>query len=111
LQQAQDIGTEDPEQHYITRELHAKLGVDLDYLRRRSLGYDLMIVGHTVMLMIGLGKRVPVPTPSTAPATMVAAQRPPGRPAADMPLRAVGNSAVTETAVVEPFARNRPRSS
>ena len=59
LQQAPAVGAEDPEQHYITYELHAKLGFDLDYLRRRSLRYDLTIVLRTVLLVTGLGKRIP----------------------------------------------------
>jgi lipopolysaccharide/colanic/teichoic acid biosynthesis glycosyltransferase len=60
---AHNNGAEDPEQHYVTRELHAKLGFDLDYLRRRSLGYDLRLVLRTVALLTGLGRRVPAPVP------------------------------------------------
>jgi lipopolysaccharide/colanic/teichoic acid biosynthesis glycosyltransferase len=64
LQQAPVSGAEDPEHHYITYELPAKLGIDLEYLRRRSLGYDLTLVFRTVLLVTGLGKRVPAPAPS-----------------------------------------------
>ncbi len=56
MQQAPASDAEDPEQHYITHELHAKLGFDLDYLRRRSLGYDLTLVLRTVLLLVGLNK-------------------------------------------------------
>jgi lipopolysaccharide/colanic/teichoic acid biosynthesis glycosyltransferase len=71
MQQAPVSGTEDPEQHYITCELHAKLGFDLDYLRRRSLRCDLTIVLRTVLLVTGLGKRVPASAPSEDAATII----------------------------------------
>jgi lipopolysaccharide/colanic/teichoic acid biosynthesis glycosyltransferase len=51
----------DPEQHYATCELHAKLAIDLDYLRRRSLRFDLLILVRTVLLLTRLGK--PMATP------------------------------------------------
>ncbi len=73
IHQAPADRTEDPEQRYVTHELHAKLESDLDYLRRRSLGYDLTIVLRTAALMVGLGKNLPVPAqsqglPTIAPA-------------------------------------------
>jgi lipopolysaccharide/colanic/teichoic acid biosynthesis glycosyltransferase len=71
MQQAPVSSAEDPEQHYITYELHAKLGFDLDYLRRRSLRCDLTIVLRTVLLVTGLGKRVPASAPSDDAATIV----------------------------------------
>jgi lipopolysaccharide/colanic/teichoic acid biosynthesis glycosyltransferase len=112
MQQEPGVGTEDPEQHYITRELHAKLGFDLDYLRRRSFGYDLTIVLHTVMLVIGLGKRIPVPVPPEAAPTMVAAARAPGQSSDDTPPRRMaGDPVTTRAAVVESLSRNRPRPS
>ena len=62
VQGAADDGS-DPEQHYLTRELHPKLAVDLDYLRRRSLRFDLEILVRTVLLMAKLGKPIAVPQP------------------------------------------------
>ncbi len=107
LQQASAAVDEDPEQHYITHELHAKLGLDLDYLRRRSLRYDVTIVLHTVLLVIGLGKRIPAPAPSAAPTAVVAALRAPGQSGDDMPPARV----TTEAAVTESHGQYRPRSS
>lgn len=67
MQQAPPAASEDPEQHYVAHELHAKLGFDLDYLRRRSLGYDLRLVLRTAALLTGLGQRVPpVPVPGSS---------------------------------------------
>ena len=37
VQQAHGARRRDPEQHYVNYELHPKLAIDLDYLRRRSL--------------------------------------------------------------------------
>ena len=51
----------DPEQHYANCELHAKLAIDLDYLRRRSLRFDLLILVRTVLLLTKLGKPMPAP--------------------------------------------------
>ena len=42
VQQATVLDGEDPERHYATYELHPKLAIDLDYLRRRSFGHDLV---------------------------------------------------------------------
>jgi lipopolysaccharide/colanic/teichoic acid biosynthesis glycosyltransferase len=67
MQQAAPASDEDPEQHYVSCELHAKLGFDLDYLRRRGLGYDLRLVLRTVALLTGLGQRVHGPVPSQDP--------------------------------------------
>jgi lipopolysaccharide/colanic/teichoic acid biosynthesis glycosyltransferase len=50
----------DPEQRYVTCELHPKLAIDLDYLRRRSLRFDLTILGRTMLLVTRLGKRLPL---------------------------------------------------
>lgn len=46
-------GVADPERHYIEHQLHPKLALDLDYLRRRSLLLDLSILGGTVALLAG----------------------------------------------------------
>jgi lipopolysaccharide/colanic/teichoic acid biosynthesis glycosyltransferase/O-antigen/teichoic acid export membrane protein len=54
LQQAPTLGVEDPEKYYITYELHAKLNLDLDYLRNRSLRYDLTILLHTILVVTKL---------------------------------------------------------
>ena len=79
VQQATVLDGVDPEQHYATCELHAKLAIDLDYLRRRSLRFDLLIVVRTVLLLTKLAKPMAapeeaeelaftrVPAPGTAP--------------------------------------------
>jgi lipopolysaccharide/colanic/teichoic acid biosynthesis glycosyltransferase len=47
----------DPEAHYVRSELHPKLAVDLDYLRRRCLRTDLGILLHTVALLCHQARR------------------------------------------------------
>ena len=64
MQQAPASGAEDPEQRYMTYELHAKLGFDLDYLKHRGLRYDLAIVLRTAALITKLDKRLPMTLPS-----------------------------------------------
>ena len=49
----------DSESHYANRELHPKLAIDLDYLRRRSVRSDLAIVLRTAWLLTGRGRRLP----------------------------------------------------
>jgi lipopolysaccharide/colanic/teichoic acid biosynthesis glycosyltransferase/O-antigen/teichoic acid export membrane protein len=61
VQQATVLDGEDPEQHYVTCELHPKLAIDLDYVRRRSLRFDLEILIRTVLLLTKLGKPVAAP--------------------------------------------------
>jgi lipopolysaccharide/colanic/teichoic acid biosynthesis glycosyltransferase len=61
VQQATVLNGVDPEQHYATCELHAKLAIDLDYLRRRSLHFDLLILVRTVLLLTRLGKPMAAP--------------------------------------------------
>ena len=61
VQQATVLDGKDPEQHYITRELHPKLAIDLDYVRRRCLRFDLVILIRTVLLMTKLGKPIAAP--------------------------------------------------
>lgn len=110
MQQAPLADTVDPEQHYITYELHTKLGFDLDYLRRRSLRYDLTIVLRTVMVMTGLGRHVPAPAPSLDEPTIVTAAPALGQPDDD----AVPESLIRgsrEAAVTEPIGRHRRPSS
>jgi len=41
----------DPEQHYVAHELHEKLAIDLEYLRRRSLRYDLLMLVRTAGML------------------------------------------------------------
>jgi lipopolysaccharide/colanic/teichoic acid biosynthesis glycosyltransferase len=100
MQQAPVSGAEDPEQHYITCELPAKLGFDLDYLRRRSLWYDITIVLRTVLLVTGLGsKRVPAPAPSTDAPAIVTAPRVRGRSGDEtVPLPVLRDSATAKAA-------------
>ena len=43
----------DPDAHYISHQLHPKLAIDLDYLRRRSLRADLGVIAGTVALLLG----------------------------------------------------------
>jgi lipopolysaccharide/colanic/teichoic acid biosynthesis glycosyltransferase len=66
VQQATVLDGEDPEQHYATCELHPKLAIDLDYLRRRSFGHDLWILVRTALLLAKLAK--PAPAPAAPPA-------------------------------------------
>ena len=61
--QEKALSTGDPERDYIARELHPKLAIDRDYLTRRSLRLDLLILVRTVLLMTKLGKPLPAPQP------------------------------------------------
>jgi lipopolysaccharide/colanic/teichoic acid biosynthesis glycosyltransferase/O-antigen/teichoic acid export membrane protein len=61
VQQSTVLDGLDPEQHYAARELHPKLALDLDYLRRRSLGFDLLILSRTVLLLTRLVKPIAAP--------------------------------------------------
>ena len=60
VQEAEQEAATDPELYYIQAQLHPKLAVDLDYLRRRGLRCDLGIIMHTVLMMC----RRPKPEPS-----------------------------------------------
>ena len=70
VQQATVDGS-DPEQHYAACELHVKLAIDLDYLRRRSLRFDLLIVVRTFLLLARLGQPAAAP-PRAAAVTQAA---------------------------------------
>src|ERR1022692_2415424 len=59
VQAEQDSAT-DPETHYVDSQLHPKLAVDLDYLRRRSLWFDLGILLRTIALICHLARRAPL---------------------------------------------------
>ncbi len=61
VQQATILGGEDPEKHYADHELHPKLAIDLDYLRRRGLARDLYILVRTALLLARLVKAAPAP--------------------------------------------------
>jgi lipopolysaccharide/colanic/teichoic acid biosynthesis glycosyltransferase/O-antigen/teichoic acid export membrane protein len=50
----------DPEAHYISVQLHPKLAIDLDYLRRRSIGSDLAILLRTCALVCHLARPAPM---------------------------------------------------
>ncbi|MBO0823051.1 MAG: sugar transferase [Actinobacteria bacterium] len=76
MQRAPSFDVEDPEQQYITCELHAKLGLDLDYLRHRSLRYDLTVLLRTILVVTKLSKPVPINDSPTADA---ADSKPAGR--------------------------------
>ncbi len=75
IRQASATEAEDPEQHYLTFELPAKLGYDLDYLRRRSLSYDLTILFRTVLLLTRLDKRIPAAGPPQEAQAIMTAPR------------------------------------
>jgi lipopolysaccharide/colanic/teichoic acid biosynthesis glycosyltransferase/O-antigen/teichoic acid export membrane protein len=70
VQEADESAAADPEAHYIGFQLHPKLAIDLDYLRRRSLWVDLAIVARTIALVSGLTR--PVPTTAVHPVHMTA---------------------------------------
>ena len=61
VQAGEDSAT-DPEAHYVDSQLHPKLAVDLDYLRRRSLWFDLGILLRTIALICHLARRAPMMT-------------------------------------------------
>src|ERR1022692_1523844 len=58
--QAEQDSAPDPETHYVDSQLHPKLAVDLDYLRRRSLWFDLGILLRTIALICHLARRAPL---------------------------------------------------
>jgi lipopolysaccharide/colanic/teichoic acid biosynthesis glycosyltransferase len=48
-EQAEELDeAEDPSTYYVEHQLHPKLALDLDYLRRRSLRQDLGLVARTI---------------------------------------------------------------
>jgi lipopolysaccharide/colanic/teichoic acid biosynthesis glycosyltransferase/O-antigen/teichoic acid export membrane protein len=83
VQQVPILDGEDPEQHYIRYELPAKLAIDLDYLKRRGLKSDLMVLVRTVLLMVRLDKLVPAPVPADDWPIVMAPNGVPRRPADD----------------------------
>ena len=51
--QADELDDEtDPETFYVEQQLHPKLALDLDYLRRRSLPTDLGVLWWTVVILL-----------------------------------------------------------
>lgn len=112
MQQAPVAGAEDSEQHYVTHELHAKLGFDLDYLRHRSLGYDLVVVMRTVLLVAGLGRHLPAAARSPEVTSVASARHARADSDGEAPtLPVAGNAATADAAVPEPFGRHRRRPS
>ncbi|HLI41140.1 MAG TPA: sugar transferase [Streptosporangiaceae bacterium] len=71
VQRAAALDGDDPERRYLACELHPKLAIDLDYLRRRSLGYDIMIVFRSVLVLTKLGRPLAVPRPAGDAPTIV----------------------------------------
>jgi lipopolysaccharide/colanic/teichoic acid biosynthesis glycosyltransferase/O-antigen/teichoic acid export membrane protein len=51
MQASESAGSLDPEEAYVTSQLHPKLGVDLDYLRRRRLSVDMNILLQTAAVL------------------------------------------------------------
>jgi lipopolysaccharide/colanic/teichoic acid biosynthesis glycosyltransferase len=52
-EQAADLdGLADPEEHYISHQLHPKLALDLDYVVRRCLRRDLAVLFQTVTALL-----------------------------------------------------------
>ena len=49
-------GVSDPDAYYIEYQLHPKLALDLDYLRRRSVTADIGILRRTVGILAGAGR-------------------------------------------------------
>ena len=96
VQQATVLDGEDPEQHYVTRELHPKLAIDLDYVRRRSLRFDFVILIRTVLLLTRLGKPIAAPQQARERASASPAQPAPG-----------GTIRTPATAAVPPPPRER----
>ncbi len=46
----------DAEEHYVRHQLHAKLSLDLDYLRHRCLSVDMRVLGQTLAVLLGARK-------------------------------------------------------
>jgi lipopolysaccharide/colanic/teichoic acid biosynthesis glycosyltransferase/O-antigen/teichoic acid export membrane protein len=65
-----------PEARYLRSELHPKLAVDLDYLRRRCLRTDLGILLHTVALLCHQVRREPRPAVTQDANRLLAPPRP-----------------------------------
>lgn len=52
-EQAADLdGLADPEEHYVSHQLHPKLALDLDYVVHRSLRRDLAVLFQTVTALL-----------------------------------------------------------
>lgn len=52
-EQAEDLdGLADPEEHYVSQQLHPKLAIDLHYLLHRSVRGDLAVVLRTVASLL-----------------------------------------------------------
>ena len=51
-QAAELDAVEDVEAHYVNHQLHPKLALDLEYLRRRNLWTDLGVIVRTIGLLL-----------------------------------------------------------
>jgi lipopolysaccharide/colanic/teichoic acid biosynthesis glycosyltransferase len=49
-------GVADPDAYYIEHQLHPKLALDLEYLRRRSVAADIGILWRTASVLLGSGR-------------------------------------------------------
>jgi lipopolysaccharide/colanic/teichoic acid biosynthesis glycosyltransferase len=96
LQQATVLDGGDPEQHYVTCELHPKLAIDLDYVQRRSLRFDFLILIRTMLLLTRLGKPIAAPQQARERASASPARPAPG-----------GTVRTPATAAVPPPPRKR----
>lgn len=78
------LGTADPERDYVDRFMPIKLALDVVYVRRASLGYDLRVIGRTAWVVCsGLaGKRSFPPPPELAAARQLGLIHQTIRPAA-----------------------------
>jgi lipopolysaccharide/colanic/teichoic acid biosynthesis glycosyltransferase len=74
---AQMIDDSDPERHYVERVLPLKMALELVYVRRASLLYDLAIMGRTLRVLAAraLGKRTFRPPPEMRQAEIVTGER------------------------------------
>lgn len=61
----------DPDWYYRSVLMPAKLALDLDYARHRSLGGDLKLVALTALAMLRPRQRAPIPTANEMAATTV----------------------------------------
>lgn len=108
MQQAPALDAADPEQHYIAYELHAKLGLDLDYLRHRNLRNDFTVLLRTILVVTKLSKLVPAPAPEQdATAMVMAAPVPLSNDILRLPV--AKDSATAGATAAKPNGRNKAR--
>jgi lipopolysaccharide/colanic/teichoic acid biosynthesis glycosyltransferase len=73
------VGRDEPEAAYVARLLPVVIALDLVYLRRRSLRYDVAIIGRTVAFLAAslLGRRTFPEPPEMPEAMALLSSRPP----------------------------------